>query len=123
MELGDQVSALPQAVRRELRWCASLICMARRDLGAAWESKVHMCDASPYGFGIVETNLALKDVASMGSYNERWRFSVAQEHDVGVSARDHAFSYQEPQCVREAYSRGEFPEVPERVLKADWKPA
>eukprot|EP00971_Amphidinium_carterae_P334596 6469965-Amphidinium_carterae.1 len=59
----------------------------------------------------------------MGAYNERWRFSIVQENEVKTSARDHAFGYQEPGCVREAFERRDFPEIPSRVLKAAWSNA
>ncbi|CAK0821614.1 unnamed protein product [Prorocentrum cordatum] len=50
------------SVYRELRWMASLVFVAARELDAPWRSKVHVFDASEWGCGVIGKTIDTRDV-------------------------------------------------------------
>ena len=61
---------------------ASLIVMARKDLGAGLSGRVLTCDASEWGFGVTQLETPVNDVQRLGMISERSRFSRAFERSL-----------------------------------------
>lgn len=107
------------SVARELRWCSNLLCLAKRDLGAQWCSSVLAVDASPWGRGAVLAHPAQDVIRSLGSVNERWRFS--KEHEGRVLPRQNAFDYDEAAVQKDMkWQDSPFPEIPSSVWNGEW---
>ena len=80
----DEGAELWPAVRRELRWAASLLPPLRRDLAAKWATQVAASDASPRGRGATVATADEELVRSVGQRNERWRFARSSEEGAHV---------------------------------------
>ena len=61
-------------VRRELRWARALLPLVVARGRARWAGQVTAIDASPWGFGVVESDADPATVASVGRLRERSRF-------------------------------------------------
>ena len=64
-----------------VRYAASLICSAHRDLAALWCSEVSLFCASPWGGAVVAASIPAAVVKEAGRYSDRWRCSRRQEFD------------------------------------------
>ncbi|CAK0867024.1 unnamed protein product, partial [Prorocentrum cordatum] len=65
---------LAASVRAELDWARSLLPRVVGDAREKWSPTVAVCDASPWGCGVVEAEWALADVVARGRLSERARF-------------------------------------------------
>lgn len=126
MELWD-------SAKRECIIFAGILPLLFGDIKRPWSTMVSCTDASPDGFGIVEREMDVGDVQSMGSWNERWRFKRlpvsswrprdrALGKDVfcdhSTARRPEALGEQSHEFVEDPL----FPEIPHSVLKpSDWK--
>ncbi|CAK0880230.1 unnamed protein product [Prorocentrum cordatum] len=63
-----------KSVVREMGWVKALLPCLRADTRRPWSEVVTCFDASPWGYGIVETEWDLKDVQRVGRVSERARF-------------------------------------------------
>ncbi|CAK0899810.1 unnamed protein product [Prorocentrum cordatum] len=63
-----------KSVVREMGWVKALLPCLRADARRPWSEVVTCFDASPWGYGIVETEWDLKDVQRVGRASERARF-------------------------------------------------
>ena len=123
----DEGAELWPAVRRELRWAASLLPPLRRDLAAKWATQVAASDASPRGRGATVATADEELVRSVGQRNERWRFARSSEE--GAHARVHAAlaGHRLKAQDKDAWRPGDvtdgadnFPEVPVDLLDRCW---
>ncbi|CAK0817021.1 unnamed protein product, partial [Prorocentrum cordatum] len=63
-----------KSVVREMGWVKALLPCLRADARRPWSEVVTCFDASPWGYGIVETEWGLKDAQRVGRVSERARF-------------------------------------------------
>ncbi|CAK0825378.1 unnamed protein product, partial [Prorocentrum cordatum] len=112
------------SARRELFWARSLLPCVVGEMGKAWSSTVTAYDASPWGFGVVETEWEPAAVASRGRLSERARFrgplaAAGAPRDRTVEAE----VAQAPDAALILTGRAsEFPEVSARALaEATWR--
>ncbi|CAE7664704.1 unnamed protein product, partial [Symbiodinium pilosum] len=77
---------IPRGVRQELIKWDGILPLLRRSLRSKWSDTIHAVDASEWGLGVTDANLAQAQVRKLGQFNERWRFK-----EPGVARpRDHA---------------------------------
>ncbi|CAK0904200.1 unnamed protein product, partial [Prorocentrum cordatum] len=68
------------SVRRELRWMASPVFVAARELGAPWCSRARVFDASEWGCGVMSKTIDTRDVQIIGSYSDRTSSFHSKRH-------------------------------------------
>eukprot|EP00959_Pyramimonas_sp_CCMP1952_P116973 2444978-Pyramimonas_sp.AAC.1 len=78
-QAGDRAVKIWPSVLRELNLASHLIALAYRDLGAEWDPEVIVVDASSWGLGGCSYWMSDPDIAPLGSFNERWRFTQSGE--------------------------------------------
>ncbi|CAK0877830.1 unnamed protein product, partial [Prorocentrum cordatum] len=66
-----------KSVVRDMGWVKALLPCLRADARRPWSEVVTCFDASPWGYGIVETEWDLKDAQRVGRVSERARFRGA----------------------------------------------
>eukprot|EP00438_Fugacium_kawagutii_P035192 Skav232767 [mRNA] locus=scaffold1229:242985:248589:- [translate_table: standard] len=74
VEQGGDARYLTVLEREECWNFIGIIPLLFADLRKPWSDTVIASDASPDGFGMCESTLDLKEVESIGQWNERWRF-------------------------------------------------
>ena len=104
------------SVHRELKWVASLIMMAFRDMAAPWDEELLAVDASHWGVGVVSRSIPSEQARELGRYSERWRFSRQEEQWLAprTSALDQQIRMIVPAESEKAsnFVRQSVPEVP-----------
>ncbi|CAK0796885.1 unnamed protein product [Prorocentrum cordatum] len=121
---GLKRQPLRPTARRELFWARSLLPCIVGEMGKAWSSTVTAYDASPWGYGVVETEWEPAAVASRGRFSERARFrgplaAAGAPWDRALEAE----AAQAPGAALILTGRvSEFPEVSARALtEATWR--
>ncbi|CAK0904390.1 unnamed protein product [Prorocentrum cordatum] len=71
---GLKRQALWASAQQELFWVRSLLPCIASEMGKPWSQTVTAYDASPWGYGVVETEWGPEEVASRGRLSERARF-------------------------------------------------
>lgn len=123
------------SAKRECIIFAGILPLLFGDIKRPWSTTVSCTDASPEGFGIVEREMDIGDVQSMGSWNERWRFkrlpvsswrprdrALGKDvfSDISTARRPETLGEQSHEFVEDPL----FPEIPHSILKpSDWKTA
>lgn len=123
------------SAKRECIIFAGILPLLFGDIKRPWSTTVSCTDASPEGFGIVEREMNVGDIQSMGSWNERWRFkrlpvsswrprdrALGKDvfSDISTARRPEALGEQSHEFVEDPL----FPEIPHSILKpSDWKTA
>ena len=129
---GFQKTWLWPSAKRECLQFVGILPLLFCDMRMGWSNTVFCTDASPSGFGICERQLDISEVASIGSWHERWRYKRTspdewnpRQRALGLDpfsdistacSNPHAFEW------ADGFSRNEmFEEVPQKILdENDW---
>ncbi|CAK0874266.1 unnamed protein product, partial [Prorocentrum cordatum] len=111
------------SAQRELFWVRSLLPCVVSEMGKTWAQTVAAYDASPWGYGVVETEWGPGEVASHGRLSERARFRGPLA--AAGAPRDRTLEAEVAQAPDAALILtgrvSEFPEVSSRALaEATW---
>ena len=86
-------TALWPSAARECGWIGDVVELIRSDLTLEWSSQVVTSDACLSGVAAHYSYWDARDVESIGSLSEKWRYKTAVP---AIRARDHAFKGLDP---------------------------
>ena len=72
----SKVAFMWGSVLRELRQVSALLPLMHADIGAEWDERVIVSDASDYGYGVLERDLPVSKVSEWGRTAEHWRYML-----------------------------------------------
>ncbi|CAK0841047.1 unnamed protein product [Prorocentrum cordatum] len=109
-----------KSVLRELGWVKALLPCLRSDTRRPWSELVTCFDASPWGYGVVETEWDLGDVQRVGRVSERARFRgvLATEGAPRERAFEHEVACAPDPALLLVGRATRFPEVSHSTLQS-----
>ena len=120
---------LGKHVRQELSNWDGILPLIRRDLKAAWSTKLLATDASEWGLGATQSDIPYEQAKSIGQFCERWRF----KDPLTANPRQRTMAEFElpfcdvPSCIKQddrdaPHDRvGDFASVPFEVVNQQWQ--